>query len=404
MNGNRRTASFALMGVLIAAGIIGGVSVLQQQGFLGWNTTSILGQNGTLAAQITDPPNLPAGVTDVYIAYTDIQVHVADAGNQSGWWPIAKSGEINLTSVLNVRETIGSATVPTGKFNLVSFDISNAIVTYNGKNYTAYVPGNKITVPIADGGVEVYSASSIGFVIDISPTVIPYQNGTGTGFVLVPAASSIPIPQSNWHEGDDQQGVRDDLSQDSWWHQSENGLRGNLSIQSVALNSTSFSITLKNTGTGNVTLSAISILGNESIASVESATTESQVTSTSSADTATTTNTESASTLAAVETHMTMPETNQTQVDYVQEYLSVASFQVQSNGTLVQPHDGLVIQEGMVGLVIQSGQSVNLVFHGQIATIHEDLTSYSITSGQLYHIAALGEFDTTAYTNVTATA
>ncbi len=404
MNGKNKTVPFALVGVLIAAAIIGGVTVLQQQGIFGWNTTSgILGQKGTLAAQITDPPNLPAGVSNVYISYTDIKVHVADAGNQSGWYTVAQSGQINLTSVLNIRETLGSASVPSGDFNLVTFDIANATVTYNGVNYTAYVPANKITVPIADGGVQAQSGSSTGFVIDVSPTVVPYQNGTGISFVLVPGATSIPVPPLNWHAGDDQQGARENLSDDSWWHQNEAALMGNLTIQSVTLTNSSLSITLKNTGTNNITLNAISILGNTSLIQM---TVSHDSTSTTASDYATsTTNTASTTQTSTItETHASTTASTAEGSDYEQEFMTVASFQVLSNGTLVQPNNGLEIEDHMIGLVIQSGQSVTLTFSGQILTIHDDISLSSITPGQVYHIAALSEFDTRAYANVTATA
>ena len=409
MNGKKRTVPFALMGVLIAATIIGGVTILQQQGILGWNTTSILGQQGSLAAQITDPPNLPAGVSNVYISYTDIKVHVADAGNQSGWYTVAKSGQINLTSVLNVRETLGSAPVPSGDFNLVTFDIASATVTYNGVNYTAYVPANKITVPIGDGGAMVQSGSSTGFVINISPTVVPYQNGTGVSFVLVPAATSIPVPQSNWHQNDDAQGARDNLSGDSWWHQNQASLMGNLTIPSAKLSSTSLTITLKNSGTNNITLNAISILSNTSYIPVEeplvTATHDSTSATTTGDATSTTTNTESTTTTStATETQQSTTENTAVVNDYESEFVTVASFQVLSNGTLVQPHDGLEIGDHMVGLVILPGQSVTLTYSGQILTINDGLSLSSIVQGQVYHIAALGEFDTRAYANVTAAA
>ncbi len=397
MNGKKKTVPFALMGVLIAAAIIGGVTVLQQQGILGWNTTGILGQKGTLAAQITDPPNVPAGVNHVYISYTDIKVHLADAGNQSGWYTVANAGQLDLMSVLNVRETLGSATVQSGDFNLVTFDISSAKVTYNGVNYTAYVPANKITVPIADGGVQVQAGTSTGFVINISPTVVPYQNGSGISFVLVPAADSIPVPQLNWHAGDDQQGARDDLSGDSWWYHNEDALRGNLTIQSVSLTNTSLSITLKNVGTNNITLSAISILGNTSFA--PTTVSQDSISTTSSDPTTTSTITQSTTQTSITETHTSTTEVS----DYEQEFYTISSFQVLNNGTLVQPNDGLELDQ-LVGLVIQPGQSVTLTFTGQILTLHDDVSVSSIASGQVYHVAALGEFDTRAYANVTATA
>ena len=99
---------------------------------LGSTSTARLGPSGTLAVVLTDPPTVPEGVTAVYATYTDVQVHVADAGNQSGWYDLLSSGQINLMSVINVGQTIGSTSVPSGLYNALRFNLSDFIVTYQG--------------------------------------------------------------------------------------------------------------------------------------------------------------------------------------------------------------------------------------------------------------------------------
>lgn len=432
MSGKSKVLPAAVIGILVAAAIIGGVTLLQQQGIVpnlgGKSTTSsVPGQTGTLAAQITDPPNVPAGVTNVYIAYSDIKVHLADAGNLSGWYTIANASSIDLMNVVNVSMTIGSAPVSAGVFNLVKFDIVSATITYNGKNYSAIVPDNTITIPIENGGVSVQAGSSAGFVIDVSPTAVPYQNGTSISWVLVPSARGLPVPQQNWHSSDARTGAEDNVTSDSWLSHSEHEMSGNLTIESVVLTNNSISVTVKNIGNSNVTLSAISVLANATSIfhqqttndsstmsgnmtgmsgdSIVSTTTNSTTSTTEYHNASTTTGDHSESTTSVNETdHVS---TDQQSGNYEQEFMTVAGFQVLSNGTLVQPHDGLDLPDQAVGLVIQPNQTVTLTFTGPIVTIHsEDVVSVSssITVGQLYYVAAIGEFDTRAYANVTATA
>ncbi len=104
-------------------------------------------------------------MTDVYISYSSVQVHVADAGNEDGWYQVADSGSVESMSLVNVSLTLGSAEVQTGVFNLISFNITSAAVTSNGVNVTAYVPANRISVPIV-GGISVSTGNSSGVLVD----------------------------------------------------------------------------------------------------------------------------------------------------------------------------------------------------------------------------------------------
>ena len=165
------------------------------------------GPTGILGVSLTDPPIVPPGVSAVYISYSSVQVHVGDAGNQDGWYTVADSGSVDLMSLLNVSLTLGSAQVQTGVFNLLSFNITTAAITLNGVNQTAYVPANRISVPIV-GGVSVTDGNSSGVLVDLSPEVVPYQNGTSVSYVLVPEARSVPIPHYVWNYKLEEKGAK----------------------------------------------------------------------------------------------------------------------------------------------------------------------------------------------------
>ena len=103
---------------------------------------------GTVDVLLTDPPTLPAGVTAVFVTYSNVAVHVRGAGNQSGWTNSNTAGTLNLVKLVNVSSTIATIKVSTGVYNELRFNISSAAVTFNGKNYTAFVQGAELTVPI----------------------------------------------------------------------------------------------------------------------------------------------------------------------------------------------------------------------------------------------------------------
>src|SRR2546426_6869015 len=97
-----------------AAALVVAVSILAVSIFSGFSllpTTSSGAPKGTLSVLLTDPPHVPFGVTKVYITYSNLAVHVSEAGNQSGWTLLKSGGSIELLSTVNVGQTISSVKI-----------------------------------------------------------------------------------------------------------------------------------------------------------------------------------------------------------------------------------------------------------------------------------------------------
>ena len=191
----------ALIGAIIAIGLIlGGVYAFSGGNFLGLTTTTngqttngTLSGSGTLEISMQDPPNVPPEVSAVYINYSSIQVHVANAGNQSGWYNVTSSGTANLTSLIANAKLLGKATLPSGTYNIVRFNVTSALVTVGGVNYTAMVPSGKVQA-VLSGGVNVQSGQTSTLLINISPKV---TGNTHSGYILVPSANAQPNQRSS---------------------------------------------------------------------------------------------------------------------------------------------------------------------------------------------------------------
>ena len=211
----KKTLSVVTIGVLLAASIIGGVSLLQREGVLPGLTTMLTGQTstsgsttttstskadsqqgtGTLVLQILDPPNVPAGVTSVYVTYQDIWV-----GSDGGWIDLNQSGTINLMTVVNFTQTIANAKVQAGSFNRLMMNISSVVVTWKSTNYSASITNDQLTIPII-GDLKVSNLATSGAVIDISPTIIEHMAYNSTGgqyptFVMIPSANAYIVPSN----------------------------------------------------------------------------------------------------------------------------------------------------------------------------------------------------------------
>jgi Domain of unknown function (DUF4382) len=152
---SRRRLALALILVVIIAGAV--------TGFLFYGPTSI-------SLSIKDPPQTPydSTVQAIYVTFTSIGVHTANAGNSSGWHTIGTSATVNLLTVLNVSSTLGRSSLPAGKYTELRFNVSQVIVTISGVNVTFSVPSGSFKVPILNGGFQAYGAITVNVELDLS--------------------------------------------------------------------------------------------------------------------------------------------------------------------------------------------------------------------------------------------
>jgi hypothetical protein len=224
-------------------------------------------KSGTLSVMLTDPPTVPQGVTALYVNYSQVQVHVSDAGNQSGWTTLSGSGELNLMSLVNVSQTIATTSINAGIFNAIRFNITSAAVTYNGVNYTADMvyQENTITVPIR-GGINVTAAETSTALIDLSPTVILLGTPQSPTFALLPSARAFVVPTQSIPAEAHHIGERTLLSRwsgSSWWNSCQQ--QYGFGVTSVTLSPNSLSITVENQGKGSVVFNLAAVTSGTSI-------------------------------------------------------------------------------------------------------------------------------------------
>lgn len=220
---------------------------------------------------LTDPPAVPAGVTGVYVTYSNVAVHVSGAGNQSGWTETNSSGSLDLMKLVNVSTTIATVKVSAGVYNALRFNISSAQVTYNAANYTAFVPRAMLTVPIP-GGIQVNAVNKSATIIDMHPTVVNIGSRSTPEFIVSTAASAYGLPRIAVTDQLEKIGFKMRLDNQSWWKQISEQYTANIQITSATLSNNSLSVTVKNTGTQDVNLSALSVtpVGNLCVSSTQS--------------------------------------------------------------------------------------------------------------------------------------
>jgi hypothetical protein len=413
-----------LVGILIAASIIAGVTALEQNKIITspssatvtssttvTSTTSIISsvtssvtapiQTGILAAQITDPPdppNAPAGTTHIYIEYSDIEAHTTVQNNNSVWFTVAKGGIVDLYSILNIGLTLGSSEVSSGVFDQARFDIVNATVTFGGINYTASVPLNQIIVPFSNGGAVVKPNASAGFVIDVTPTVLALSNGGVPSFEIVTATQGVSIPSQSWTESLAATGSKiQNITSQSWW-KGPTPIGDNLAEEVPSeIYPTSLLVILNNTGNTSVTISGLNILtsgtqGTQNNATLSTSTIISTITTVTTITEVTTitgnSSGESTASLAAPIPPVTS-NSNSSQS-------TVATFLILTDGSVIQPSpNSAPIPSSQIGLTIKSNQVVVLLYLGTINTLNSPNPPYAqqnIIGGQEYVIQIVTPF------------
>jgi hypothetical protein len=145
---------------------------------------------GKLSISITDPPKDWGKATNVYIKFSKIMIHKANAGNESGWnTAISEVGWVDLRSTLNSSKTLGVGELQAGKYNQIRFTVEEAVVTLEGMNHTAIVPSETFKVNIIQGGVNIVAGQTSYLLIDITPKVV---GSAAQGLRIVPSAKALP--------------------------------------------------------------------------------------------------------------------------------------------------------------------------------------------------------------------
>jgi len=213
---------------------------------------------GLLSVLLTDPPNIPPGVTKVYVSYSDLEVHVSDAGNQSGWTQVQSSGQIELLGTVNASQTLSSVKVTSGVYNALRFNITSAEVTYNSKNYTAFVNNAELNVPIVHG-IAVNASTPSAAIISISPTVMNIGSSSTPEFIIRSEATAFPVPSGQVTTGMGQPGHKTVIAGLQWWKDIVQNYTANLQVQSATLSSAGLNVTIGNTGTKPTLITLVSV-------------------------------------------------------------------------------------------------------------------------------------------------
>ena len=243
---------------------IGVMIVIVAVGFFLTTNKTILGGNN-VAIQLTDPPQVPAETQALMIDYSSEQVHLSNAGNQSGWVSASGSGTVDLMSIINLSQTIGTVSLPAdARIEMVRFNVTSATIRINGTTYNVTVPSRTVTAHIT-GGATVNGSSSI--LLDLAPTIATIVTENSTIYVMVPSLKAIIIPGGT-NSTTASFGSRVRITERTKTEIEHTGANISITSASVSVapdNVTHISITVKDNSNSSVILRHAGIYGNVTV-------------------------------------------------------------------------------------------------------------------------------------------
>ena len=209
-------------------------------------STSSSTQNGVVSVLMSDPPHVPDGVGALFISYANMFVHVAGLPDGEGWVPLNSSGSIELMDSVNVSQTIASASIPTGTYNMFRFNVTAAQVTYNSQNYSAFVQTGNLTIHFI-GFLSVSASQPAAMMVDVQPFVFNFGNTSDPVFVIKPSALCFPVPSGQVTKMMQHLGYRFQIhANQTWFWQLRLNYLPHVNLTSASLSNMSLSMGLEN--------------------------------------------------------------------------------------------------------------------------------------------------------------
>jgi hypothetical protein len=163
-------------------------------------TSSLTPSENSAAASflvmLTDPPTAPAGTTVLNLTYSNVTLHIVYPDGTSDWLSVNASGMVNLYSLVNMSQTIGSTTIPSGStVDKIQFTVVSVEANISGTVYPVTALSNTLVLSIVNSKI---SQTLSGVLVDFNPTLVQIQATDSNGdlvdyYVLVPSARAMVV-------------------------------------------------------------------------------------------------------------------------------------------------------------------------------------------------------------------
>ncbi|MGC8533811.1 MAG: DUF4382 domain-containing protein [Candidatus Parvarchaeum sp.] len=139
---------------------------------------------------MTDPAEVPANTTSLYISYSSFKILYFTANGSANSESVNSTGSINLLSLVNSSQVLASANLPLNSMiKSIQFSVVSANITINGTTYAVKVPSPIITANVPANFNKINSSSSL--ILDFTPAVVTVYTANSTQYILVPSLLAL---------------------------------------------------------------------------------------------------------------------------------------------------------------------------------------------------------------------
>ncbi len=99
---------------------------------------------GTLDVRVTDAPN--AAITEILVMAQDVEIHSADAAEDSWTTVIPGEFQFDLLKVVSQEQSLGIGELGEGRYTQIRMTVGEVLITRDGEQLTAVVPSGELKV------------------------------------------------------------------------------------------------------------------------------------------------------------------------------------------------------------------------------------------------------------------
>ena len=236
-------------------------------------TTSSVPLQKNFFLSLTDPATVPQGTTALFVTYSALQLQISHSGGVSTQ-TLPGSGTVNVLSLQNSSIVLASTNVLNGsKVTQIKINISNAIITIGGENYTVVIGERTLTINVTSNNSISGQKNAL---VDLIPSVTAIETVDKTVYVLTANVRAVITPPSIFlsRSSSVQHGIIQSLppvgskvnfSSNVSLGKLFNNVTPTINVTSASIsidgNYTNLSVTVKNTGNDSVQLNGIMING-----------------------------------------------------------------------------------------------------------------------------------------------
>ncbi len=157
-------------------------------------------ETGKLVLQITDRPGL--GIEKAEVTISEIQVHTAGAGNESGWTTVVEGSQtFNLVGIKDVKEYLGEKDLAAGIYTQIRLDVESAKVTINGTEHDLAIPSKTVKLVRS---FEIKANETTTLTLDFDAEESVHETGDGR-YTMRPAIKVLGPPPGETDKDQDEE-------------------------------------------------------------------------------------------------------------------------------------------------------------------------------------------------------